>query len=38
MFEGLQRSEVGLAKLKVVHVETGKEDKQKLKWKKPQKT
>jgi len=33
MFEGLQR-EVGLAKLKVAHVEAGKEEKQKLKWKK----
>jgi len=32
MFEGLQR-EVSLFKLKVAHVEAGKEDKQKLKWK-----
>jgi len=32
MFEGLQR-EVGLAKLKVAHVEAGKEENQKLKWK-----
>ncbi|KAF0746056.1 Uncharacterized protein FWK35_00038751, partial [Aphis craccivora] len=33
MFEGLQR-EVGLAKLKVAYVKAGKEEKQKLKWKK----
>jgi len=32
MFEGLQR-EVGLAKLKVAHVEAGKEENQKLKLK-----
>ncbi|KAL5245936.1 hypothetical protein ACI65C_013344 [Semiaphis heraclei] len=32
MFEGLQR-EVRLAKLKVAHVEAGKEEKQKSKWK-----
>jgi hypothetical protein len=33
MFEGLQKK-VGLAKLKMAHVEASKKDKQKLKWKK----
>lgn len=33
MFEGVQR-EVELKILNVAHVETGKEDKQKLKWRK----